>query len=80
MLSNEWSVTIFSGRNGYRMEWDDVLDDGSTAHVFEVIEDDFLDDLKHHEKLLCWIADFFGFSGSKHDHERIKVVREKRES
>lgn len=44
-----------------------------------VLEENTDDELKAHEQLLYEIMDFFGFVGSKHDKERIRINREKQE-
>ena len=44
-----------------------------------VIEEDDNDELAGIEKLLWRIVDALGFYGSKHDAERIRIIRQKRE-
>lgn len=71
----EWSLKITLARNGYILEG---THDGSGLPFTEVIEDDDKDDLKSHEELLWLVMEYFNFQGSKHDRERLQVVREKR--
>jgi len=74
-----WTLEITRGDNGYKLRWADELDDGSDVWHEEYIQDDEGDGLKSGEELLWWIVDYFGFGGSKHDAERIRVVREKQD-
>jgi len=62
-----WSVTITRIDNGYTLCGTDTC---------AVIEDDDNDELKSHEELLWRIIEYFNFQGSKHDAERIRVIRE----
>jgi len=63
-----WSVTITRIDNGYTLCGTDKC---------AVIEDDDEDELRSHEELLWEIMEYFNFGGSKHDSERLRVVREK---
>jgi len=67
----EWSLKITRVDNGYVLE-------GSDGVKF-VVEDDESDELKAHEFLLWHVMEFFSFGGSKHDPERIRIIREKQE-
>jgi predicted house-cleaning noncanonical NTP pyrophosphatase (MazG superfamily) len=73
-----WSITITRGNNGYKLTWEEDAEDGTTLQQEEYIEDDELDELKSGEELLWRIMEYFGFGGSKHDPERLRVVREKK--
>jgi hypothetical protein len=72
-------VTIERGDNGYLMGFEEEWEDGTPRKIFEVIQDDEVDELKSGEELLWWIMDYFGFGGSKHDAERLRIVRVKRD-
>ena len=74
-----WTLEITRGDNGYKLRWWDELDDGSCVWHEEYIEDDEVDELKSGEELLWEVADHFSLGGSKHDAERLKIVREKRD-
>ena len=74
-----WTLEITRGDNGYKFRWWDELDDGSCVWHEEYIEDDEMDELKSGEEMLWEVADHFSLGGSKHDAERLKIVREKRD-
>ena len=63
-----WSLTITRIDNGYTLIGHDINC---------VVEDDDEDELISHEQLLWYIMEYFNFGGSKHDSERIRIVREK---
>jgi hypothetical protein len=63
----EWSLRIIRVENGYILEKSD-------GNKF-VIEEDENDELREHEQLLLEIRDYFAFAGSKHDRERIQILR-----
>lgn len=67
-----WSLTITSEINCYILEG---IIDG--VHRRWSIEEDEKDALKMHQELLWDVMSYFCFSGSKHDKERIQVIREK---
>lgn len=69
----KWDLTITRETNGY------VLDGffNSDVRSKEVIEDYEVDELKSGESLLWTVMEYFGFGGSKHDKERIMIVRKK---
>jgi hypothetical protein len=76
-LSNkedEWKLTITSEMNGYVLEGDIE----GIKHKW-IIEEDEKDSLAADEKLLYEVMNYFGFQGSKHDSERLRVIREKKE-
>ena len=62
-----WSLVITRVDNGYLLEGSD----GSCI----VIEEDPEDGLHEHEQLLFEVRDYFNFQGSKHDKERIQILR-----
>lgn len=70
----EWKLTIRRLYNGYELTG--VFGDSDQESKI-VIEDDDTDELKSHEQLLFEVMDYFDFSGSKHDPERIFVIRKK---
>ena len=81
---SEYRISIVRGDNGYLLEYEDENEDGSPRTIFEVIQDGpdnqaLTGALKSGEELLWWVMDYFGFGGSKHDAERIRIVRVKRE-
>lgn len=65
-----WSLQIIKVSNGYML----YEDDGES-----VIQDSDTDELKSGEELLWAVMEYFDFGGSKHDAERLRVVREKGE-
>ena len=62
--------------NGYVLSFHDPEHE---CKRIEVIEESEYDALKAGETLLWWLMDFYGFGGSKHDAERLRIVRLKRE-
>lgn len=73
---SEWKLEITRVENGYVL-WAPPEDEEHASREW-VIEDDVIDELKSHENLLWDIMEFFNFGGSKHDLERIKIKREKK--
>lgn len=71
---HENSLIITMTDNGYLVEG--ISPDYGTPISF-VREEDEEDELKHHEKLLWDVIEYFGFGGSKHDKERLQIVRKK---
>jgi hypothetical protein len=69
-----WNCKIERADNGYLISFLDEYN----SKIFHVIEEDDNDVLKEHEELHWWIMDYFGHLGSKHDKERLRIVREKR--
>jgi len=63
-----WSLTITRIDNGYMLHGSDYD---------SVIEDVESDPLRSGEELLWNVMDYFDLRGSKHDPERLRVVREK---
>lgn len=72
----EWSLKITRVGNGYLLEG---LGNELGEPVKKVIEDDETDKdpLKSHETLLWEVMEYFNFMGSKHDKERLKIIRQK---
>lgn len=66
-----WKLIVKKVSNGYILY-------GSNNEVI-VCEEDNVDELKHHERMLWEVIEYFGFAGSKHDKERLRVVREQNE-
>jgi hypothetical protein len=69
LRDEKWQMKIIRAQNGYTIEF---LDDSPYA-----IQENENDRLKEHEELLWYIMDYFNFQGSKHDLERLRIVREK---
>ncbi|MBE3137672.1 MAG: hypothetical protein IMZ43_09845 [Thermoplasmata archaeon] len=63
-----WSLTITRIDNGYMLHGVDYD---------SVIEDVEMDPLKSGEGLLRNVMSYFDLQGSKHDAERLRIVREK---
>lgn len=68
----EWDLKIARVSNAYVL--DGIADTGNRKKL--VIKDDDMDELKSHQRLLWEVMDYFGFGGTKHDKERIKIIRE----
>lgn len=64
-------LTIKRIENGYLLEWFE-----EDVRKLQVIQEDETDSLSEHEQLLWSIMEHFNFIGSKHDPERIRVLRE----
>jgi len=79
MSADERKLEIVEGVNGYKLRWRDYLADGSKRWFEAYIVDDEADKLKSGEELLWGVAGHFSLWGSKHDAERLKIVREKRD-
>ena len=75
MNLGDWCIEINRVSNGYTIRFPHP----NTGEIWidEVIEYDDGDELAGAEKLLWRIAEYFAFLGSKHDKERLQVVREK---
>ena len=75
-----WILEITRGDNGYKLKWQEQdNEEGQYSLHEEYIEDLEEDELKSGESLLWWVMEYFGFGGSKHDVERIGIIREKKE-
>lgn len=70
---NEWKLTVWREMDCYILEG--KIDDITRRWA---IEDDEGDELHSHEALLYEVMSYFGFGGSKHDAERLRVMRKKR--
>jgi len=69
----EWSLKITRVDNGYKL-----TGSGDSFNPREtVIEDSETDELISHEQLLFEVMEYFNFGGSKHDPERIRIIRQK---
>jgi hypothetical protein len=71
--SEDWSLVITRVDNGYKLEgarWNT----GKRSTM--VIHDDEEDELASHEGLLWHVSDYFNFQGSRHDADRIRIIRE----
>lgn len=66
-----WKLIIKKVSNGYILY-------GSDGEVI-VCEEDNMDELMHHENMLWEVMEYFNFGGSKHDKERLRVIREQNE-
>ncbi len=69
----DWAVLVTKVGNGYIVTFKD--ENGKLQmEVFEEYKDD---ELLATEKMLWFLLEHFDMRGSKHDSERIKIVREK---
>lgn len=75
-MSEPTTLKITRGDNGYRLNWVDYDEEGRKIQCEEYVQDDEQDELRAIESLLWWIINHYGFYGSKHDPERIRIVRE----
>jgi hypothetical protein len=83
-MSDEWCLKITRVSDGYILEHaieDDYEDYAETipvaSHLVQsVISDNEDDELKSGEALLWRVVEYFNFGGSKHDKERIRIIRE----
>ena len=71
----EWKLIIKKVSNGYILEGTDA--DGNQC--ITVIEENEKDKLQAYENLVWSVLENFGYYGSKHDKERLTMVREKQE-
>jgi len=76
MEENVWKLEIERVSNGYNLRG--KFGDSDIVLTM-VIEDGDTDELYASERLLCEVMDYFNLCGSKHDKERIRIVREKYE-
>ena len=72
-----WELKIRSISNGYILFI--PKEDEHTTDREVVIEEDESDGLEAQESLLWAIMEYFNIGGSKHDKERLRVVRQKKE-
>jgi len=70
-MNEEWKLTIKKVENGY------ILIRPNERPL--VCEEDEMDELGHHERMLWAVMEYFNFSGCKHDKERLRIVREQNE-
>ncbi len=73
---NDWVLSVIKVSNGYILYKHN--EEGAADTI--VLEDDDKDDLSSGENLLWEIMEYFNFSGSKHDKERLRIKREPGES
>ena len=77
MKISDWGLEIIRVGNGYKIKVANQSGDpAELGYTEEVIEDREEDELRSGEELLWFIMDFFAFGGSKHDKERLRIVRE----
>jgi len=69
-----WKMTITRVSNGYKITYPP---NHKGTLITEIVIQETEDELKIHEELLWMIMEYFDFSGSKHDIERIRIIREK---
>jgi hypothetical protein len=69
-----WSITIEKTGTGYILDTPEPTDELGKCWVREDNEND---ELQAIERVLWDILTYFGHYGSKHDSERIRIVREK---
>ena len=70
-------LKIIQIENGFICEYDDQNEDGNGTHtvklVFEDLNNDEFSYLDTFTRMLYYIVEHFGMSGSKHDKKRIKI-------
>lgn len=74
----DWAITIIDAQNGYIVEFDNELDDGSVRReriLFESKDED-QDGKDALLNALNEVVDFFGKRGSRYDKERLVVTTE----
>jgi len=71
----QWWCFIARVGNGYFLKYNEEHEAGIKES--RVIEDDDQDELKSHEELLYEVMEHFNFWGSKHDPERLFIIRKK---
>ena len=69
-----WKLIIERTENGYILT---TPENGEEPEKKIVIQQDEEDELKAHELLLWEVLEYFGVYGSKHDPERLRIIREK---
>ena len=69
-----YGLIIERVENGYIVKFPKE-EDGLQSKI--LIQDNPQDELRSHEVLLCEIMNYFNFGGTKHDKERIRIMREK---
>jgi len=67
--NEQWQLLITRVENGYYIK--------APNEQPYVIQENEKDELKDHEELLWYIMEYFNFGGSKHDLERLRIIREK---
>lgn len=72
----DWAIRILRTINGFVIEHDVELSDGSVRTERTVFEESSADPLEDIEKVLWAVIDVFDKFGSKHDKERICITRE----
>ena len=73
----DWCLKIARVGNGYILEGNSGQDDEFIQKT--VIEDKDEDELYSHERVLWEVMEYFNLGGTKHDKERIRIIREKKE-
>ena len=73
---SDWKLEVIRVDNGYLIKIPEEVEDGKIIEKKIVIQNDEKDEIKSHEDMLWEIMEHFSFYGSKHDKERIRVVRE----
>jgi hypothetical protein len=77
MKKTDFGCEIRKVKNGFIMTfYDHEMIESNSFLVEETITEKEGDEFYAIEELLWWVAEFFGFYGSKHDEERIGVCRE----
>lgn len=71
-----WSITIDKTETGYILDTPESTDELGKRWVRE---EDEQDELKAIEAVLWDVLQYFGHYGSKHDAERIRIIRQKSE-
>ena len=68
-----WKLIIERTDNGYIL----IIPENEEEPERKLVIEDAQDLLKAHENLLWEVMEYFAFGGSKHDKERIRIIREK---
>jgi hypothetical protein len=74
MRTKDWGMEIVRVSNGYYVRLADMDTEAGITDM--TIEDAENDVLKSGEELLWTVLDHFALSGSKHDKERLRIIRE----
>jgi len=70
-----WGLYIVKANNGYTLEGKFGNDELPSVTVIEETEDG----IDYNMSLLWEVMEYFNFGGSKHDKERIRIIKEKQE-
>jgi hypothetical protein len=77
-----WDLRITKNENGYRCNWLEDLE-STEARIMETVFEEAETEhgeIEAFERLLCFITEHFGCSGSKHDKKRIRITIDNEEA